>query len=70
MKLDNFKQYADKEIALLRSRNPNITKEELIDAFPHKLQINVFEMWKSAVQQMNITSPLSSTKIKNYSNGV
>lgn len=68
MKLDNFKQYADKEIALLRSRNPNITKEELIDAFPHKLQVNVFEMWKKAVQQMNITPPpLSSTKIKNYS---
>lgn len=61
MKIDTFKQYAAKEITLLRVRNPNITKEELIDAFPHKLQTNVFEMWKKEVQQMNVTPPLSST---------
>lgn len=58
MKIDSFKQYATKEIALLRARNPNITKEELIDAFPHKLQVNVFEMWKREVQQMNVTPPV------------
>lgn len=62
MKIDNFKQYAAKEIALLRARNPNITKEELIDAFPHKLQANVFEMWKKEVQQINITPPPQSPK--------
>lgn len=71
MQITTFKQYAVKEIALLRSKNPNITKEELIDAFPHKLQVNVFEMWKKEVRQMNITPPqLSSTKINPYSDVV
>ena len=54
MKIDNFKQYAVKEIARLRSENPNITKEELIEAFPHKAQSNVFEMWKKEVSKTDL----------------
>jgi len=57
MKIEKFKDYAAIEIDRLRTARPSITKEELIEAFPHKIQSNVFEMWKKQVNDYFKTIP-------------
>lgn len=43
--MTTFKQWAEAEIAKLG----NMSKEQMIEHFPHKLQVNLFEMWKQEV---------------------
>ena len=43
--MTTFKEWAKVEIAKLG----NMSKEQMIEHFPHKAQANLFEMWKQEV---------------------